>query len=51
MTDGTDRDPFALAGHAGEGDARVLALFHDYLAACQEMDRCADVDEDSWQEA
>jgi hypothetical protein len=39
------RDPFAIARHDADGDARVLALFHDWLDACREMDRIPDDDE------
>ena len=42
----TDRDPFAFAGYEGDGDARVLALFHDWLDASREADRYTEDDAD-----
>jgi hypothetical protein len=42
----TDRDPFAFAGYEGDGDARVLALFHDWLDASREADRFTEDDAD-----
>jgi hypothetical protein len=38
-------DPFAIARHDADGDARVLALFHDWIEASREMDRVPDDDE------
>jgi hypothetical protein len=45
------RDPFALARHDADGDARVLALFHDWIDASREMDRVPDDDEAASSEA
>jgi len=44
-------DPFAVGGdHSDSGDARVLALFHDWLDACREADRrCDDADQTEYE--
>jgi hypothetical protein len=43
-------DPFAFAGYEGDGDARILALFSDWLDASRASDRHVhDDDRTEWE--
>jgi hypothetical protein len=45
LSPGQNHDPFAFAGHAGDGGARALALFREWIDASRATDR-HDNDED-----
>src|SRR4051812_32416144 len=46
-----DRDPFAYAGLPENQDAKILALFHQWLNVCRVLDETRDYKEDSDEEA